>query len=710
MIINSTPDNIATLGNVAEVSEFKIRNSAKAFGILSSGLYANKIRAIIRELSCNAVDSHVAAGTPGILFDVHLPTQLRPYFSIRDYGTGLSHDQVLNIYTTYFESTKTASNDFIGALGLGSKSPFSYTDNFTVIAIKDGRKGVYSAFINEHGVPAVAVMGQGDTEEPNGVEVKFAVTDFDDFRKFNYEASQVYRYFSLKPNFTGAEVNISTVEYEDEAIVPNVFQRKNQNYNQHGNRAIMGNIEYPIDLPNKRGIDAELTFIDDKGIDFFFDIGEIDFQASREGLQYTEKTLKSILDKYKLVSDVLAEKFAKEAKEIKNAWKLAQFIVERSRNVLWANSAQQYVYKYKHPLIETWGRNNCHIKSESLSVKDLATKFNITVKRFNVGRGTFDRVASEVKPDYSGNFDLNFVDGTFFVTNIKNKKAWEQCKYHFKTQNKESCYVWMLYAHDETLPVLIDEFFKAIHNPPEDQILDVTDLVKREITPRVKQEQKMSTLKLALRKGSYTTECVWEPHVVDTADTSTEINYYVPIKGYQAYNSKGDEIDVKRYYLDLHNSDKAVFKKLRVFGVRKDDIKKVESMTNWVLLDKLLADELGKITKEDFIGMMVTSVDKSNSRMYSSKAILSKLDANSPFKMFGERATIPETDSLHHLAALCKIYAPEADVDKLKEEATSEVHKIRERYPMLKILRSGCYDDPSVVEYIKLVDQQKGLN
>ena len=64
MIINSTPDNIATLGNVAQVSEFKIRNSAKAFGILSSGLYANKIRAIIRELGCNAVDSHVAAKSP----------------------------------------------------------------------------------------------------------------------------------------------------------------------------------------------------------------------------------------------------------------------------------------------------------------------------------------------------------------------------------------------------------------------------------------------------------------------------------------------------------------------------------------------------------------------------------------------------------------------------------------------------------------------
>ena len=142
MIINNAPQHEAVLSNVGEIGEFRIRNSAKAFNILSSGLYANKIRAIIRELSCNAVDSHVAAGKQDTPFDVHLPNQLDPTFRIRDYGTGLTHDQVLNIYTTYFESTKTESNQFIGALGLGSKSPFSYTDNFTVTAIQIGRAHV----------------------------------------------------------------------------------------------------------------------------------------------------------------------------------------------------------------------------------------------------------------------------------------------------------------------------------------------------------------------------------------------------------------------------------------------------------------------------------------------------------------------------------------------------------------------------------------
>jgi hypothetical protein len=123
MILNNAPQNEAILSNVSQVNSFSIKATAKSFNILSSGLYANKIRAIIRELSCNAVDSHVAAGKADVPFDVYLPTALEPFFRIRDYGTGLDHEQVTNIYTTYFESTKTGSNDFIGALGLGSKSP-----------------------------------------------------------------------------------------------------------------------------------------------------------------------------------------------------------------------------------------------------------------------------------------------------------------------------------------------------------------------------------------------------------------------------------------------------------------------------------------------------------------------------------------------------------------------------------------------------------
>jgi hypothetical protein len=236
--------NEVVLSNVGTTGEFRIRNSAKAFKILSDGLYSNKIRAIIRELSCNAVDSHVGAGKADIPFEVHLPTVLEPWFSVRDFGLGLDGDQVVNIYTTYFESTKTDSNAFIGALGLGSKSPFSYTENFTVTAIKNGVQRIYSAFINEVGVPSIAEMSEELTDEGNGVEVKFSVTDKYDYQSFRNEAHAVFKWFEHKPTITGvAEFEHRSPQYKEKNVVPGVHVGTDDH---SSSTAIMGNIAYPL--------------------------------------------------------------------------------------------------------------------------------------------------------------------------------------------------------------------------------------------------------------------------------------------------------------------------------------------------------------------------------------------------------------------------------------------------------------------------------
>src|SRR5687768_10932663 len=64
--------------------EFRIKASRKAFEILSGNLYSNKLAACVRELSTNAVDSHVMAGKPTDPIIVHLPNSLEPYFSVKD--------------------------------------------------------------------------------------------------------------------------------------------------------------------------------------------------------------------------------------------------------------------------------------------------------------------------------------------------------------------------------------------------------------------------------------------------------------------------------------------------------------------------------------------------------------------------------------------------------------------------------------------------
>ena len=141
MKMSSAERPIERMGASSE-RQFTIKATGKAFRILSSGLYKEKILAIVRELSCNAYDAHVDAGKADLPFDVHLPNALEPFYLIRDYGKGLSQEAMETVYTTYFESTKTESNEVIGGLGLGCKSPLSYVDQFTVTSFQGGQKKV----------------------------------------------------------------------------------------------------------------------------------------------------------------------------------------------------------------------------------------------------------------------------------------------------------------------------------------------------------------------------------------------------------------------------------------------------------------------------------------------------------------------------------------------------------------------------------------
>ena len=127
MRLNTRGNEKATVVGGKSLGTYRINANKAAFETLSSRLYSDKIRAVIRELACNAWDAHVAAGKVEAPFDMHLPTTFEPWFEIKDYGTGLSHIDIVDLFCTYFGTNKSDSDQFIGALGLGSKSPFCLT-------------------------------------------------------------------------------------------------------------------------------------------------------------------------------------------------------------------------------------------------------------------------------------------------------------------------------------------------------------------------------------------------------------------------------------------------------------------------------------------------------------------------------------------------------------------------------------------------------
>lgn len=306
MILNEMKKDVTVSGDF-EQTQFKLKADPKAFNILSDKIYTHKVRAVIREISTNAVDAHIEAGNTE-KFDVHLPTAIESWFSVRDYGTGLSHEDCMSIYTTYFHSTKTKSNDVTGCLGLGSKSPYAIADSFTVVSFYNGRKRTYSAYKDENDCPQFALLTEADTDEPNGVEVSVNVPDHLR-REFEVEAELVYAYFKDIPN-----INIKSVADSAKAKLSN-YKLKTEDFATNGDygsiKCVMGNVCYSLDSD----VDHEL---DNTDITVFFDMGELSFTPGRESLSLDEKTRVNVRNKLDSVRDSFIEELQKKVLECDN--------------------------------------------------------------------------------------------------------------------------------------------------------------------------------------------------------------------------------------------------------------------------------------------------------------------------------------------------------------------------------------------------------
>jgi hypothetical protein len=730
MILNNAPANEAVISNVAEIGEFRIRNSAKAFSILSSGLYANKIRAVIRELSCNAVDSHAAADKRDTPFDVHLPNTLEPWFSIRDYGTGLSHQQVTQIYTTYFESTKTASNDFIGALGLGSKSPFSYTDNFTVTAIQNGRKGIYTSFINDAGVPSIAQMMEEDTDEPTGVEVRFAVNERYDFDKFRQEARIVYTHFALRPVISGnQEFHFVDAEYESRDIVPGVHSYKN---GRGSSVAIMGNIAYPIDIPAAdQSIDRDVRALLGCGLEMHFGIGELDFQASREGLSYIPGTIEAIKRKLESVNAALTSVLAVEANAIENLWDRACFLFKKKEHRLWTAAVSKYAQDTALP---TYSTTRYHtLASFDFKVDDLAVNYNIVIKRLSQVRHNSTisncKTSTEYAPNHAKDANGHYItwqewqiavdDSSHFIINDLKTGASERVRYHYKETgcNVYSRAIWILEKADKTKDMDTAAFFAALQEPPTDRRFAASTLKQRERAPSgvtkdatiLRLEQRNSRSHWYSRQRDK--DMVWrDAGSINTFDKKTKF-YYVPLNGFSMQSSNG-YTSGKELYEDV--SSYPGLKPAHIYGVRKSDIEVVKKRKNWINFEDHITKELASRNHDKLLLSLVkSSLQDTDILSHRNLEILEMIDANSPYAVTVNKFKDVEAfdGTSVYIKRLFQRFCPATTLnpDTLLTKHQAELDVINKRYPLITSLSSYRTEPADIAEYISLIDEKKGI-
>lgn len=266
---------------------YSIEGSAKAFMVLSNDMYSHKELAVIRELSTNAYDAHVDAGCADKPFEVHLPTAIEPYFCVRDFGISMTDDMCMILYTTFFKSTKTESNDVLGCLGLGSKSPLAYSNSFTVEAYLNGEKRIYSGFKDTTGDYQFMKMETSSTDEPNGIKVSVPVRS-GDISKFHTIAGEFYKYWKVKP-IVNANIDMTMPE-----PIISANDGKWAFHDMTDNYVVMGQVPYKVD-----SYELSRMFEDDsvsnfcyhlRGLIMYVNIGDVDFTPSRESLSFNPQT------------------------------------------------------------------------------------------------------------------------------------------------------------------------------------------------------------------------------------------------------------------------------------------------------------------------------------------------------------------------------------------------------------------------------------
>lgn len=329
--------NLSTGGDVKSSSQFSIAVNAKMFDVLSNSMYEDKVGSIVREICSNAVDGHTKAGTPDKPFTVHVPNAIEPWFSVKDEGVGMSAEVIEEVYSTYGVSTKDQSNDEIGAFGLGSKTPFAYTDQFTIISIHAGVKSTYTAFRGNDGLPVINLLSTEETSEHAGVEVNIAVNK-EDFQEFQKKILSQLKFFKVKPKLTMAGQGASEMKFADlsrnvsyESDKVRVYSgRSGYGYNSDsgdpvsGMWIVQGGVGYRLSIANLGSIDSEVRdfahALESQNSYLMFPIGDIEVTSNREGISYERPTIDAITRRLKEVSQEMAKEIHAKLKAEKSLW------------------------------------------------------------------------------------------------------------------------------------------------------------------------------------------------------------------------------------------------------------------------------------------------------------------------------------------------------------------------------------------------------
>lgn len=293
---------------IQESVEFGIsfKDQAHIKSILRDTLYSDKVLAVLREYSSNAWDAHRMVGKGDVPVSITLPTSTEHTLTIKDYGPGLSKQDVFTVFTQYGASTKRSTNDAVGMLGIGSKSGFAYTDSFTIVSRHGGVATTYVAHLDEDENDALSVLSEEPCGEDTGLTVIIAVKAADVI-EFRAKAHELFRHFIPQP-----EINLTLPQPVSRDYLMGSFSS-----NSYAWYAIMGCVPYKIDLDQLKNIYPGFW---KTGGYLFCNIGDLQVSASREALKYSEATKNALETQFELFLDEYVKDLLSKIETGVNDW------------------------------------------------------------------------------------------------------------------------------------------------------------------------------------------------------------------------------------------------------------------------------------------------------------------------------------------------------------------------------------------------------
>ena len=301
---------------------------AIVFQMFTKNIYQNPIGTIVREITSNCKDSHTEAGvnSPIVIrksFDKVTNTH---YISFIDYGVGISPERMENVYGCYFKSTKRVDNTQIGGFGIGGKTPLAYRrstgfgeveydNSYSIITNYNGIKYEYLVYEGPES-PEYSEPIMSETTEHNGTEVRVTVLE-KDINTFKREMVKQLYYFE-DIIFEGL-VEDDTYKSDTEEILTNEYQIiKAKTFFFRGDQydanvhVCLGRVAYPIDYSILGLNEDDYEF----PVAIRLEIGEVGVTPSREGLNYSEGTIKLLKKKLEAVKKEITGMLEKQYENI----------------------------------------------------------------------------------------------------------------------------------------------------------------------------------------------------------------------------------------------------------------------------------------------------------------------------------------------------------------------------------------------------------